>query len=157
MFFLKNGIEGYRKAFCYKGVASRRAYFFFALFQLPMFCLLVLASFYLSSIFMVNSNLQIMPGTVILAVIGFFIVLAIGIYTWLAGLAFCVRRLHDIGLSGWVLLIPIIIAFAIETIGEGVGPIVNGVFLLGLMLAKSKTDNNKYQFDTTSRARDIPS
>lgn len=150
MFFLKNGIEGYRKVFCYKGVASRRSYFFFGLFQFPIFCLLVLASFYLSSIFQVRSNLQIMSGTVILAVIGFFIILAIGIYTWLAGLAFSVRRLHDIGLSGWILLIPMIIAFAIETVGEGSGAIVNGVFLLGLMLAKSKTDNNKYQPDTIS-------
>lgn len=148
MFFIKNGIEGYKKAFCYKGVAGRRTYFFFVLFQLVSYGLLALASFYLSAIFLVHSNVQAAPGKVILAVIGFFIVLAIGIYTWLAGLAFSVRRLHDIGLSGWVLLIPVAIAFAIESVGPGGGYVVNAVFGLGLMLARTKESNNQYLPET---------
>lgn len=149
MFFIKNGIEGYKKAFCYKGVAGRRTYFFFALFQLISYGLLALVSFYLSAIFLVHSNVQVSPGKVILAVIGFFIVLAIGIYSWLAGLAFSVRRLHDIGLSGWILLVPVVIAFAIEFVEPGGGYIVNAVFGLGLMLAKTKIANNKYRPETS--------
>lgn len=153
MFFIKNGIAGYRKAFCYKGVAGRRDYFFFMLFQGVVFGLQALASFYISSVFRDSSNVQAAP--VILAVIGFFIVLAIGIYSWLAGLAFSARRLHDTGLSGWILLIPALIALGAEAVGEGGRYVINFVFSLGLMLAKTKTEGNKYQPDSTSKPDDV--
>jgi uncharacterized membrane protein YhaH (DUF805 family) len=145
MFFIKNGIEGYRKAFRYKGIAGRRAYFFFALFQLVIYGLIALISFYLSGIFQNPSNVQTEPVAVILASVGFFIALAIGIYSWLAGLAFSVRRLHDVGLSGWILLIPVVIAFAVGSVGAGGGYVVNAVFGLGLMMARTREDNNKYR------------
>lgn len=145
MFFIKNGIEGYRKAFCYKGIASRKTYFLFGLFQLVVYVLVALASFYLSDIIQNHANVQAAPGAVILAVIGFFVVVAVGIYSWLAGLAFSARRLHDVGLSGWVLLAPIVIAFVVGYMGSGAGYVVTFVFNLGLMLAKTREDNNKYR------------
>ncbi|NUU68867.1 DUF805 domain-containing protein [Enterobacteriaceae bacterium BIT-l23] len=135
MFFIKNGVEGYRKAFSYKGVADRKSYLFFVLFQWIVIILVTLASFYLKVIFQGYSG------------VGLFIVISISLYSWLAGLAFSVRRLHDTGQSGWILLILFIIVLIVEAVGEGGGNAVNAIFFLGLMLAKTKSENNKYRPD----------
>ena len=47
------------------------------------------------------------------------------------GLAVCVRRLHDIGKSGWYVLIALI-------------PIIGGIWLLVLMCKEGDMANNEY-------------
>lgn len=144
MFFIKNGIAGYRKIFSYKGVAGRKEYFFFFLFQLIIYSVLALISFRLWAIMKELYLNQSESGSVILTEFGFLAILVMVGCAWLADLAFSVRRLHDIGLSGWVLLIPSTVSFLITLAGVEEGAVINGFFYLGLMLAKSR-ENSKFR------------
>ncbi|HAT1619101.1 TPA: DUF805 domain-containing protein [Raoultella planticola] len=151
MFFIKNVIEGYRKAFCYKGVADRKTYFFFWLFQLPAGLIIKLALAY-CLYFLLFSGLSF-NGLTIISGMGCFAILVALFYSWLAWLALSVRRLHDIGLSGWVLLIPTLISFAVSKMikgdqGESIIAAIAIIFFLSLMLIKTKTKNNKYRLPT---------
>lgn len=143
MFFIKNGIAGYRKIFSYKGVAGRKEYFLFFLFQLIIYSVLALISFSLWAI-MKEQSLNQSESGVILSEFGFLAILVMVGCAWLADLAFSVRRLHDIGLSGWVLLIPSTVSFLIILAGVEEGAVINGFFYLGLMLAKSR-ENSKFR------------
>ena len=60
--------------------------------------------------------------------------LSYGVAMLLPGLAVAVRRLHDIGKSGWMLLIGLI-------------PVVGGIWLLVLTLTSGQTGENKYGAD----------
>lgn len=65
------------------------------------------------------------------AIIFFFLSLAYAIVMLIPGLAATVRRLHDIGKSGWFILISIV-------------PLVGGIILLIFLLQKSDPGPNKY-------------
>jgi uncharacterized membrane protein YhaH (DUF805 family) len=60
-----------------------------------------------------------------------FIYMAYGLATIIPGLAVTVRRLHDIGKSGWMILVSLI-------------PIIGGIWLLVLMVTDSQPGNNEY-------------
>jgi uncharacterized membrane protein YhaH (DUF805 family) len=81
---LKNSIN-------FKGRASRKEYWIFALFSLCVGVILGLTSGTDESGFFANLNVV---GWIILALFS------------LAGIAVAVRRMHDIGKSGWYSLIP---------------------------------------------------
>lgn len=130
MFFINNGIAGYRKIFSYKGVDGRKEYFLFFLFQLIIYSILALISFRLLAI-MKEQSLNQSESGVILAGAGFLVILVMVGCAWLADLAFSVRRLHDIGLSGWVLLIPGTLSFLITLAGVEEGAVINGFFIWG--------------------------
>ncbi len=53
------------------------------------------------------------------------------LFVLIPGLAVLVRRLHDIGKSGWMIFISLI-------------PIVGGIWLLVLLVTDSKSGENKY-------------
>jgi uncharacterized membrane protein YhaH (DUF805 family) len=148
MFFINKIIEVYRKAFCYKGVADRKTYFFFWLFQLPVDLVIKLVLAY-CFYFLMFSGLSA-NGLTIISGIGCFVMLIALLYSWLAWLALSVRRLHDIGLSGWVLLIPTLACLAVSNMIEGdsgdyIASAIVIISFLSLMLIKATTENNKYR------------
>ena len=57
-----------------------------------------------------------------------------GVVMWLPAMAVAVRRLHDVGKSGWALLIVLI-------------PIIGVIWLFALMVTKGQQVNNKYGRD----------
>ncbi|WP_162302982.1 DUF805 domain-containing protein [Buttiauxella sp. 3AFRM03] len=148
MFFITNAIDGYRKVFCYKGVADRKSYFFFVLFQTPIAALILWASIYLESISQgLNEETPISHLSIIL--LFSLAQLAAYIYTFLASLACSVRRLHGIGLSGWFILPPLVIAVigsnVIESDWFWLGFVAGVCVDLLFALPKSKIENNKYR------------
>lgn len=101
----------------FNGRARRKEYWMFALFN-------IIVGFVLSFIDGVIGTFHYETGMGILG----------GIYSLgviIPGLAVCVRRLHDIGKSGWMMLIVLI-------------PIVGVIWLLVLMVTDSSPDKNQY-------------
>ena len=95
----------------FSGRARRTEYWMFALF----YCLALLAALLLDSLF----------GTVAL----FYVIAIFGLL--LPSIAVSVRRLHDLGKSGWFQLIILI-------------PIVGGIWFLVLMCTDGNPANNEY-------------
>ncbi|AYN27018.1 DUF805 domain-containing protein [Buttiauxella sp. 3AFRM03] len=157
MFFIKNAIDAYKKTFCYKGVAGRKSYILFALFQFLFLVLLRLITFL--------DYVAIIVGL-------------LPLFVFLAGLAITVRRFHDFGLSGWwailyfgvTFVVPIVlIIFVILAFFSFTADLVDGSYTaayvvtssivrstieiyvvcitLSMLLAlpKSKIENNKYR------------
>ncbi|AYN30202.1 DUF805 domain-containing protein [Buttiauxella sp. 3AFRM03] len=155
MFFITNAIDGFEKIFCYKGVADRKSYFFFVLFQLLVLVLLNLVA--LIGLSFDNERVH--------TTVAFSLVIGVLVSFWslLVKLAMSVRRLHDIGLSGWwVILIFCVTFVAFKHNGimgiksadpnwfiDVVNIVVACVVWLGshllLALPKSKIENNKYR------------
>lgn len=94
----------------FSGRARRSEYWFFVLFNV----LFSIAAFILDMI----TGIGIIGGLYALAML-------------IPGLAVAVRRLHDIGKSGWMYLIVLI-------------PIVGGIWLLVLLFLDSQPGDNKY-------------
>ncbi|WP_162302992.1 DUF805 domain-containing protein [Buttiauxella sp. 3AFRM03] len=163
MFFITNGIDNYRKIFCYKGVASRNSYVFFSLFQiLPLLFLDAIDIFF----DLVSQVTDLLPEKIsdLLDIVLRGGDIAIGIIVLLslllADISISARRLHDIGLSGWFTLAPAVIILAVQfivfswfefelevgiSIGMGIVIVIDLVFHLLLALPKSKIENNKYR------------
>ena len=101
----------------FSGRARRSEYWFFALFQ--FLCLLVA---------IVIDNIA---GTTIEPLFygAFYFIVALGLF--IPGLAVTVRRLHDVGKSGWFYLIILL-------------PIVGAIWLLVLMFIEGKPGENEY-------------
>lgn len=70
-------------------------------------------------------------GTTLAALPYGIIYIAYGLFTFLPGLAVAVRRMHDIGKSGWMLLIALI-------------PLVGAIWLLVLYCKDSMPGDNEY-------------
>ncbi len=110
-------IEAFRRYFEFHGRSSRSEYWYFALFNIMiMIALGVMSSiieeyFNLHSFFLINSV--------------YFLAILI------PSLAVAVRRMHDIGKSGWWLLVYFI-------------PLVGGISLLVLLVIDSEYGRNKY-------------
>ncbi len=95
----------------FKGRARRSEYWYFVLFNF-------LVSFVLSFLGNLVEVLKFLPGIWSLAVL-------------LPGLAVCVRRLHDIGKTGWLLLLALI-------------PIVGEIILIVWFCKDSQPGDNQY-------------
>lgn len=70
-------------------------------------------------------------GTAISPAIGIILVIALAIGAIVVGVQIGVQRLHDIGWSGWLLLLNLV-------------PVVGGVFSLIMLLVPGTTDANRY-------------
>lgn len=101
---LKNYVEVFRKYAVFSGRAGRREYWLFYLAN-------VIISFLLSFVEGASGTAS-SPDT---SVLSSFYALAV----FLPGLAVAVRRMHDIGKSGWYILIPIYNIVLLATKGEG--------------------------------------
>lgn len=99
-----------KKYIDFQGVDTRPQYWYFILFHF-IFCVFL---------------------GIIDSILGFdLFVYLYGLVLFIPSIATAVRRLHDIGKSGWWLLITLI-------------PIIGYIWLIVLLLKKSKTENNKY-------------
>jgi uncharacterized membrane protein YhaH (DUF805 family) len=101
----------------FNGRARRKEYWMFALFNM----IFVIAAMIL------DNMLGLTIGQLYYGVFYFLYVLAV----FVPGLAVAVRRLHDVGKSGWMMLIAFI-------------PIVGAIWLLILMVTDSNSGENQY-------------
>ncbi len=109
----------------FNGRARRQEYWMFVLFNL----LFILAAGMLDRLLNLAD-----PTTGIGPLYGLY-VLAV----FIPGIAVSIRRLHDIGKSGWMLLLALI-------------PIIGGIWLLVLMVREGDRGENKYGPDPKSVA-----
>lgn len=103
----------------FSGRARRKEYWMFALFNI-IFCL---AAAILDNILGTTFDLPYVYYGLIY--------LLYGLAMFIPSLAVIVRRLHDTGKSGWMILIGLI-------------PFIGGIWLLVLMCIDSDTEENKY-------------
>jgi len=101
----------------FSGRARRKEYWMFALFNI-IFTLIAMG---------LDNILGTTAGMLPYGVFYFIYMLAV----FIPGLAVGVRRLHDVGKSGWMLLIAII-------------PIIGPIWLLVLMVSDSKPGENRH-------------
>lgn len=101
----------------FSGRARRSEYWYFVLFQL----ILLIVATILDKI--AGTTIGLLPYGV------FYFVVALALF--LPGLAVAVRRLHDLGKSGWFILVGLI-------------PIVGAIWLLVLMCTDSQAGENEY-------------
>lgn len=97
----------------FKGRARRKEYWLFNLFNL-----LIMGTLYL-------------VGSVMESLLLFVLILIYYFFMLIPTLSVTIRRLHDIGYSGWVFLVNFI-------------PLVGGIILLVLTCLDSETNDNKY-------------
>ena len=113
----------------FKGRARRKEYWYFVLFNL----IFVIAAMILDRLFGTfdsNSGYGVIYGLYVLAV-------------FVPGLAVSVRRLHDLGKSGWWLLIALI-------------PLVGGIWLIVLYATEGQHIDNQYGPDPKAIIPPIP-
>lgn len=101
----------------FNGRARRKEYWMFVLFNF----LFVFAAFSLDMI-LGSANQTLGVGLIV----GFY-----NLFVLIPSLAVAVRRLHDLGKSGWMLLVSFI-------------PLVGGIWLLILFLTEGNPSANKY-------------
>ena len=96
----------------FKGRARRKEYWMFTLF---------------------NAIFSIVASLIDTAIFGGLPILAtlLSLFVLIPGLAVCVRRLHDVGKSGWMLLVCLI-------------PVVGAIWLFILMCTDSEIGTNKW-------------
>ena len=110
----------------FSGRARRTEYWMFVLFNM----IFALAwSFLLMFVFVLTNGTESDSNVYIYTSLN--INLCYSIVLMLPGMAVAVRRLHDIGKSGWMMLVSLI-------------PIVGGLWLLILMLTDSQPEENQY-------------
>ena len=118
-----NGIQWFFRAFLhfadFSGRARRTEYWMFTLFNI----LFYFAWAILTGVIFALANGRETGLTV--SLYGYFMIMM------LPGMAVSVRRLHDTGKSGWMLLVGLI-------------PLVGGIWLLILMLTEGDAEENKY-------------
>jgi uncharacterized membrane protein YhaH (DUF805 family) len=113
--------QGFSNGFVYRGRASRSAYWWFFLF-------LLIVTFALEGMIFIPQTMHSSAGSVVLLVIGSIVLL----YLDLVLLALLVRRLHDIGKSGWWVFI-------------GLVPIAGSIVLLIFTVLDGTPGLNRYQ------------
>ena len=107
------------------GRARRKEYWMFTLFNLIFIVVAGIIDNILGTTFKMD-----MGGQSVNLHYGYFYILY-ALAVLIPGLAVAVRRLHDVGKSGWMLLISLI-------------PIVGAIWLLVLVVTNSKPGENKY-------------
>lgn len=110
-------LEVLKKYAVFSGRARRKEYWYFFLFNF-------IASIALAVVDSMTGSFDAEAGVGLLGVI-----YALGVL--IPGLAVSVRRLHDIGRSGWWLLIIFL-------------PLIGAIVLLVFMLLEGKSDTNQY-------------
>ena len=119
-----NGIQWFIRAVWhfadFNGRARRREYWMFTLFNIIFY----FAWSIMTGVIFALSNAYSETGLTV-ALYGYFVMMM------LPGMAVTVRRLHDIGKSGWMILVGLI-------------PLVGGIWLLILMLTEGDLLDNKY-------------
>jgi uncharacterized membrane protein YhaH (DUF805 family) len=113
--------KGLSNGFCYRGRASRSAYWWFYLFTLVV-------AFVVEALIFIPLTMHSSGGSVALLLIGGIV----SIYLGLVLLALLVRRLHDIGKSGWWVFI-------------GFVPLVGPIVLLVFTVLEGTPELNRYQ------------
>ncbi|WP_209329311.1 DUF805 domain-containing protein [Lunatimonas salinarum] len=104
----------------FSGRARRKEYWMFALFNLIFaFCAIFLDN-------MMGLTIEGLPYG------AFYFIYVLAVFV--PGLAVVVRRLHDIGKSGWMFLVALI-------------PVVGGIWLLVLLVTEGNSGENKYGSD----------
>ena len=106
-----------KQYFDFNGRARRKEYWMFTLFNV-IFCIVAMI---LDNVF--GLTIGIYPYGVL------YFLYAIAVF--IPGLALCARRLHDVGKSGWMMLIAFI-------------PIIGAIWLLVLMIIDGDAGENKY-------------
>jgi uncharacterized membrane protein YhaH (DUF805 family) len=106
----------------FRGRARRAEYWYFTLFNFIFICLAILLDNYLGTTFKLSYGLSMPYG---------YIYLLYVIFMLIPGLAVTVRRLHDVGKSGWTYFIILI-------------PIIGILWLLVLLFTDSQVGSNKW-------------
>jgi len=117
-------LEAVRKYAEFSGRSRRKEYWMFTLFTLLIYCGLAIAGVLLAS--MVSNSGNSATGMIFLAPLYLFMLAML-----IPSLAVCVRRLHDIGKSGWWYFISLV-------------PFVGGLILLVFMCMDSEPGTNLY-------------
>jgi uncharacterized membrane protein YhaH (DUF805 family) len=110
-------LEVWKKFAVFQGRARRKEYWFFALFNVLAIAILTVIDTMIGT-FNMQTGIGVLSGLYCIAVL-------------LPSLAVGVRRLHDIGKSGWWLLL-------------GLVPLVGGIVLLVFALLDSEPGTNEY-------------
>lgn len=110
----------------FQGRATRKEYWSFVLFYIIFFILAMVAGLLIDA---AAGNLKGGHNDQPIATGAFVIIYALGMF--LPSLAVFVRRLHDVGLSGWLTLV-------------GMIPYVGGIFSLVIALIPSEDNANKH-------------
>jgi len=114
----------------FNGRASRTEFWVFMLFNI-LFALVWSFMLALAFLFLSEHSNHSIPRIIYIVSPSYFILLM------LPTLAVAVRRLHDIGKSGWILLVGLI-------------PVIGEIWLLALMLTKGQNKTNKYGLNPTT-------
>lgn len=118
---MKYYLEALKKYAVFSGRARRKEYWFFALFNL----IFAIVAMFLDQAFGTVFTIQGVP------IMYGFIYVAYALFTFLPGLAVTVRRLHDVGKSGWFFFIVLI-------------PVIGAIWLLVLMCTAGQPGTNKW-------------
>ena len=110
----------------FKGRARRKEYWMFILFNSIISFALIISGLIFAY---VSVNQDATEGGIILGALGLY--LGYYLLTVIPGLSVTVRRLHDIGKSGWMVFIILI-------------PVVGAIWLLILLLTDSEQGKNTY-------------
>ena len=110
----------------FSGRARRKEYWMFVLFNL----IFIIVAAILDNILGTTFKIEMGGSQSVNLHYGYLYVLY-ALAVLIPGLAVVVRRLHDVGKSGWMLLIALI-------------PILGAIWLLVLMVTDSKAGENKY-------------
>jgi uncharacterized membrane protein YhaH (DUF805 family) len=110
-------LQVFKKYAEFNGRARRKEYWMFALFNL----IFLLAAALIDNV--AGTTMGVLPYGL------FYFVYALAVF--IPGLAVGVRRLHDVGKSGWMMLIALI-------------PIVGGIWLLILFVTDGVSGSNEY-------------
>lgn len=102
----------------FDGRARRTEYWMYTLFNLIFICVLYALFFIIGA----DSSMAML----ILALIGLY-----SLATFIPSIAVAIRRLHDVGKSGWMLLVVFI-------------PLLGGIWLLVLYCTDSQPGDNEY-------------
>lgn len=109
----------------FSGRARRKEYWMYVLF----YSLFLIAAMILDNITGLSFEYELMGQTVSAGYGWLYIITAV--IHFLPSLAVCVRRLHDVGKSGWMYLVVFI-------------PIIGFIWILVLLTKDSQTGDNKY-------------
>ena len=114
----------------FSGRARRKEYWSFTLFHIVISMVIMSMSLGLAfTLVDVSGETEITGAGSVLGVWGLYMVYSL--LTLIPSLAVSVRRLHDVGKSGWMLLVSLI-------------PVVGSIWLLILLLTDSQPGDNEY-------------
>jgi uncharacterized membrane protein YhaH (DUF805 family) len=119
---MKHYLNAFNNYATFSGRATRSEYWFFVLFNIIFIILAMLLDNAFGTTIKMGYGVSLPYG---------YIYIAYVIITLLPGLSVGVRRLHDVGKSGWFFLISLI-------------PIIGAIWLLVLLFTDSNVGENKY-------------